>query len=271
MEIYELAKQSADFVKSQLGDIGDTAIILGSGLGGFAKKLSEVKSVSYEQIPNFPVSTVFGHEGKLISGLLGDSKVLVMQGRFHYYEGYSMEQVTFPVRVMALLGIKNLIITNAAGGVDTSFNPGDLMLITDHIKFFDSSPLRGKNDERFGERFCDMSEVYSKELLAVARKAAEEIGGVREGVYFYMPGPSFETPAEIRAIRVLGANAVGMSSVPEAIVSVHSGIKVLGISCISNMAAGVLDRKLSHQEVIDTGKMVAEKFEKLLCKIIENI
>lgn len=271
----ELCKQqqSADYIRERIGGVTpDIAVVLGSGLGGLAGSLKHTISISYDAIPHFPISTVPGHDGMLIYGEMSGKKILAMKGRFHFYEGYSMQQVTYPIRVMKLLGVEKLILTNAAGGVNTGFSPGDLMLISDHIKLFDDSPLRGKNDDAIGDRFPDMSSAYPVELRNIAKDAANYAGiALREGVYFYMPGPSFETPAEIRAIRTLGGDAVGMSTVPETISAVHAGIKVLAISCISNMAAGILPQPLTHAEVIETGACVAKNFVKLLENIIEKL
>lgn len=266
-------RQSAEYIRERLdGCRPELTVVLGSGLGGLADSLEHAVSIKYEEIPHFPVSTVPGHASELVFGNLGGKQVLAMKGRFHFYEGYSMREVTYPVRVMKFLGVGRLILTNASGGVNTGYAPGDLMLIRDHIKLFDDSPLRGKNDDALGVRFPDMSCTYSEALRTSAREAARQMGlPLQEGVYFYMPGPSFETPAEIRAIRTLGGDAVGMSTVPEAISARHAGLEVLGISCISNMAAGILPQPLTHDEVIETGARVAEKFVALLRAVIERI
>ena len=269
-EYLKKIKEAADFIASGTGDKPEIAIILGSGLGPLVNAVDEAVEISYGDIPGFPETTVTGHAGKLIYGILGGRRVLVMKGRFHYYEGYDISQVVFHIRVFKLLGIENLLVTNAAGGINTDFRPGDLMLITDHLSFFAPSPLRGRNMEEFGTRFPDMCCAYSKELLGTARKAAAEIGiPMKEGVYAFSQGPMFETPAEIKALRVLGADAVGMSTVPEVITARHSGMKVLGISCITNMAAGVLGRELNHQEVMDTAKLVEKRFTSLVEKTAE--
>ncbi len=272
MQQYEMAQKSADFISQYLKKTPETAVVLGSGLGGLADALKDAVQIPYGDIPHFPVSTVPGHDGQLIAGELSGKYILAMKGRFHYYEGYSMKEITYPVRVMQLLGVKNLIATNAAGGVNTAFSPGDLMLISDHIKLIYDSPLRGANDDRLGERFSDMSGAYSARLRKLAKAAAEQSGiDVKEGVYFYMAGPSFETPAEIRAIRALGADAVGMSTVPEVIAAAHAKMEVLGISCISNMAAGILPQPLTHAEVLKTGERVGKSFIGLLKAVIEKI
>jgi len=246
-------------------------MVLGSGLGILADEIEDAVEVNYSEIPNFPVSTVEGHDGKLIIGKLKNKYVMAMKGRFHYYEGYNMDVVSMPIRVMKLLGINNLLVTNAAGGINKDYEPGDLMIIKDHIKFFSDSPLRGKNMDEFGPRFNDMSNVYTEELRELAKEIAYGLDmNIREGVYAFMPGPSYETPAEIRMLSILGADAVGMSTVPEVIVAAHSGMKVLGISCITNMAAGILNQPLSHQEVMETAERVKESFGILVRTIIEK-
>lgn len=265
MDIYNRAESAAEFIKSKIADIPDTAIVLGSGLGAFGDSIETEIEIPYCDIPSFPAVTVAGHSGMFICGKAAGKRIIAMKGRFHAYEGHPMEDVTFYVRVFSLLGIKNLILTNAAGAINTSFEPGDLMLITDHLSFFCDSPLFGKNDERFGTRFPAMGEAYDKTLQSIAVEAAENCGiKLQKGVYVYSKGPMFETPAEIKALRILGADACGMSTVPEVIVAVHSGIKVLGISCLTNMAAGILDKPLCHEEVIETGKASEEKFRNLM-------
>ena len=223
-------------------------------------------------MPNFPISTVEGHEGRLVIGTLQGKTVVAMQGRFHYYEGYKMEEVTFPIRVMKLLGVKTLIVTNAAGAVNTSFKPGDLMIITDHINLSGNNPLIGKNLDLFGPRFPDMSNAYNKELRKIAKNVANSINiDIKEGVYAMMSGPTYETPAEIKMIRILGGDAVGMSTVPEVIVANHCGIKVVGISCLTNMAAGILEQPLNHEEVIETSNKVKNNFITLMKTLIKEI
>ena len=222
-------------------------------------------------MPNFPISTVEGHEGRLVIGTLQGKTVVAMQGRFHYYEGYKMEEVTFPIRVMKLLGVKTLIVTNAAGAVNTSFKPGDLMIITDHINLSGNNPLIGKNLDLFGPRFPDMSNAYNKELRKIAKNVANSINiDIKEGVYAMMSGPTYETPAEIKMIRTLGGDAVGMSTVPEVIVANHCGMKVVGISCITNMAAGILEQPLNHEEVIETSNQVKNNFIKLMETLVNS-
>jgi len=265
MDYIDVIRTSAGHITSRMGEIPDTAIVLGSGLGALGEKLLHSKQLPYAEIPNFPISTVLGHAGKLVCGVLNGKKLLCMSGRFHYYEGNDMASIAYYVRVMKVMGVKKLIITNAAGGINRSFTPGDLMLITDHIKFFDNSPLRGENIEEFGLRFNDMSTAYTPSLREVAKAAAKDMGiTLKEGVYAFMPGPSFETPAEIRALSVLGADAVGMSTVPEVITATHCGINVLGISCITNMAAGILDQPLSHAEVLETTARTHDVFTNCL-------
>lgn len=245
------------------------ALILGSGLGVLADEIMDAVKIPYAEIPHFPESTVAGHAGELIIGYLQNVCVVVMKGRFHFYEGYHQKQVTFPVRVMKGLGVENLIVTNAAGGVNPNFHAGDLMLITDHINLTGTNPLVGRNDKQFGPRFPDMSEVYHTNLRAIAKSAAKAEGiELQEGVYTAMSGPVYETPAEVRMVSVLGGDAVGMSTVPEVIVANHCGMHVLGISVISNMAAGIQKEKLSHQEVMDTTERVKSKFIQLIKKII---
>lgn len=247
-------------------------LILGSGLGVLAEKIENPVIIPYQDIPHFPVSTVAGHAGQLVIGLLAGKPVAAMQGRFHFYEGYSLAEVTFPVRVIKELGADILFLTNAAGGVNRSFRAGDLMLIRDHINLMMRNPLRGKNDPELGPRFPDMSAAYSPALREMARKVAGEEGiDLKTGVYCGLTGPTYETPAEVRMLSFLGADAVGMSTVPEAIVAAHAGMQVIGISCITNMAAGILPQKLSHDEVIETTERVKETFKRLVKGILQNI
>jgi len=263
-------KQTAEQVRSKIGAKPRIAIVLGSGLGNLSDYMSNRIELPFEDIPNFPRTTVPGHEGKLIFGELGGAEIVAMKGRFHYYEGWNMEEIVFPLRMFKLLGVENLILTNAAGGINTQFRPGDLMLIKDHIGFLAENPLRGANIDEFGPRFPDMSQVYDREIIEIAAECAMKLHcEIRRGVYAYAKGPSFETPAEIRAFRLLGADAVGMSTVPEAIAARHMGMRILGISCITNMAAGVLDQALNHEEVIKTGKSVEEKFSTLVNEIVK--
>ncbi|WDV47921.1 purine-nucleoside phosphorylase [Clostridiaceae bacterium M8S5] len=266
-------KKSLEYIQKQIGDFKpEVGLILGSGLGILADEIKNKIEIGYDDIPEFPKSTVHGHKGQLVLGELEGKKVIAMQGRFHYYEGYKMTDVTMPVRVMKLLGVDKLMITNAAGGVNKEFKPGDLMLITDHINFGFDNPLMGKNMEEFGPRFPDMSHAYNPELIAIARKSAKNISlDLQEGVYMFFTGPTYETPAEIRMARILGADAVGMSTVPEVIAAVHSDMKVIGISCITNMAAGILDQPLNHEEVIETTQRVKSRFIAFAKEILKNI
>lgn len=268
----EVIRKAAGYITARIGDIPKTALVLGSGLGEFGESLTEKTEIPYVQIPGFPTSTVPGHAGKLIYGCLEGKPLLCLSGRFHFYEGYEMKDVAFYVQVLKTLGVEQLILTNAVGGINTDFSPGDLMLITDHIKFFDTTPLRGKNVEELGPRFFDMSHAYTPSLAQTARTAAKESGiELREGVYAFMPGPCFETPAEIRMLRTLGADAVGMSTVPEVIAAAHCGLKVLGISCVTNMAAGILNQPLSHEEVVETADSVKETFETLVKAVLRKL
>ncbi|SDM79103.1 purine-nucleoside phosphorylase [Fictibacillus solisalsi] len=263
---------AADFIQNKLSSQPEIGLILGSGLGILADEIQNAVVLPYSDIPEFPVSTVEGHAGQLVIGELEGKQVIAMQGRFHYYEGYSLGKVTFPVRVMKELGVSSVIVTNAAGGINTSFQAGDLMLITDHINNLGDNPLIGPNDSSFGVRFPDMSDAYTPELQNTARQAASSLGiSLKEGVYVANSGPSYETPAEIRMLRILGGDAVGMSTVPEVIVARHSGMKVLGLSCISNMAAGILDQPLTHDEVMETTERVKSNFLGLVKGIVKTI
>lgn len=269
--MYEKAKKSAQYIAELSKVKPEIGLILGSGLGILADEIENAIAIPYSEIPDFPTSTVQGHAGQLVIGQLSGKTVVAMQGRFHFYEGYSMETVTFPVRVMKLLGVEKLIVTNAAGGVNESFSPGDLMLITDHINFM-GNPLIGRNDERFGPRFPDMSTAYDRAFQELARKvAAEQNISIQEGVYFGLTGPTYETPAEVRMVRTLGGDAVGMSTVPEVIVANHCSMRVLGISCITNMAAGILDQPLDHGEVIETTEKVKNTFLRYVKELIHNL
>ena len=259
-------QESADFIRSKIGTFSPkVAMVLGSGLGFMGDAVEEAVAVSYRDIPHFKVSTAPGHKGQLVFGTLGGQKVAVMQGRMHHYEGYSYEEVSYAVRVLHLLGADTLIVTNAAGCVHTGWQAGDLMLITDHIKLFSQSPLRGENLPEFGVRFPDASKLYTPRLQELARQTAQEQGlTLREGVYFYCYGPQYETPAEVRAARILGGDAVGMSTAPEVIVAGHCGMQVLGFTLCSNMAAGILDQPLSEREVLDAAEAAREKFSGLI-------
>ena len=270
--LYERAEHASRIIRSRISVEPRIAIVLGSGLGGFADDFADAVAIPYEDIPGFVRSTAQGHAGRLVIGNVDSIPVLAMQGRVHYYEGYSLEEVTFPIRVFNLLGIKTLVLTNAAGGINVQLTQGALMMISDHVNLMGVNPLRGPNDERFGPRFPDMSAVYSPQLqeLVVAEAKAINVE-VRRGIYGALSGPSYETPAEIHLLRNLGADAVGMSTVPEAIVARHMGIEVLGISCITNMAAGISDEPISHEEVMATGDRVRATFTELLQRVIGAI
>ena len=282
---YEKALEAAEFIRKQYDKEIKIALVLGSGLGAFAETLANAVRIPYEEIPHFARSTVEGHAGQLVLGEVSGVSVAVQQGRFHFYEGYEMEQVIFPIRVFGLLGIKTVILTNAAGSVRTGFKPGNLMLLRDHINLMGVNPLRGTNDERFGPRFPDMTEVYDKTLQEIAYDESKAIAKERfesgvekeltsfmwRGVYCALSGPTYETPSEIRMYRLLGAGAVGMSTVPEALAARHQGMKVLGISCITNLAAGMSDEPINHAEVMETGARVAGIFKELLIRIIQKI
>ena len=275
--IYEKATDAANFIKSQYKPTHrqkqlEVALVLGSGLGAFANEIENRIAIPYEAIPNFVRSTVEGHAGQLILGEISGIPVIVQQGRFHYYEGYSLEEVTFPMRVFGLLGVKTVVLTNAAGSINTDFKPGTLMVITDHINLIGTNPLRGRNDERFGPRFPDMTEVYSLELQDMMMEEARAINTIlRRGVYCALSGPSYETPAEIRMLRSLGADVVGMSTVPEAIVARHQNMKVAAVSCVSNLAAGIGEEKINHEEVMEAGVKVAQLFKELLKRVVTRI
>jgi purine-nucleoside phosphorylase len=246
-------------------------LVLGSGLGAFAQTLEGAVAIPYREIPHFPVSTAIGHAGELVVGTSGGVPVAVMAGRVHYYEGYSMQQVVFPVRVLGRFGVKTIILTNAAGSVNVSFKPGELMVIDDHINYMGGHPLVGPNDEQLGPRFYDMSEAYDPRLREIAEKACAKAGvPVRHGVYVAFTGPSYETPAEIRMARTMGADAVGMSTVPEVLAARHMGIRVVGISCITNMGAGILKQKLDHREVLEVGEKVKAGLMNVLGRIIQD-
>lgn len=282
---YQKAAEAAEYFKTITSTSPKTAIVLGSGLGAFADSLENAVSIPYEDIPGFARSTVQGHAGKLVFGEIEGKQIVVQSGRFHFYEGYDMEQVMLPVRSLGLFGVENFIFTNAAGSLEPDMTPGSLMILSDHINMMGVNPLRGPNDDRFGPRFPEMSEVYDREFQTVAEHAANEISHERyekdidakrkdfihRGVYCALSGPTYETPAEIRLYRSLGADAVGMSTVPEAIAARHMGKRVLGISCITNLAAGLSTGPIDHSEVMETGAAVAEIFKELLRRIIVKI
>ncbi len=269
--VYEQAREAANYIKEQGVNEVEVGLILGSGLGELADEITERIVIPYTDIPSFPISTVDGHKGQLVYGMLGGKKVLALQGRFHYYEGYSMDTVTFPVRVMSALDTESLIVTNAAGGVNESFTPGDLMLITDHINFFGTNPLIGQNDPKFGPRFPDLSVAYDTEYRQHAEEVAEELEiDLKQGVYFGMTGPTYETPTEIKMIRTLGGDSVGMSTVPEVIVARHAGIRVVGISAITNYAAG-MGKELNHEDVIEVSAQIRVTFKEFITNLLEKI
>jgi len=265
----EKIKETANFLKERMHTNPETAIILGTGLGNLANEITEKYEIKYQDIPNFPVSTVEGHSGKLIFGKLGNKDIMAMQGRFHYYEGYSMKEVTFPVRVMKELGIKTLFVSNASGGTNASFEIGDLMIITDHINYFPEHPLRGKN--LYGDRFPDMSEAYSKDLINKALAIAEEKGiKVQQGVYIGTQGPTFETPAEYKLFHILGADAVGMSTVPEVIVANHAGIRCFGISIITDLGVEGKIVEVSHEDVQIAADAAQPKMTTIMRELINR-
>ena len=272
MDYYAQCEGAAGLLRERIGAIPDVAVVLGSGLGDFADGLTEAVSTPYTDIPNWPASAVIGHAGKLVVGNLVGRRVAALSGRAHFYEGHPLRTVTFATRVLGLLGVRQIILTNAAGGINLGFEPGTLMVIDDHINLLGSNPLIGENENRFGVRFPDMTEVYSRRLRLIADEAAEARGvAVAHGIYVAVHGPSYETPAEIRFLRTIGADAVGMSTVPEALAARHMGIEVLGLSCITNPAAGVLPEPLQHAEVMEVARRVKGEFSSLLEGIIERL
>ena len=270
--LYEQTSEAAQFIEKRTRLRPTIGLVLGSGLGGVASRLENAIAIPYEEIPYFPSSTAPGHSGRLVLGTVDGIPLAVMQGRVHGYEGYSSAQVAFPTRVLGRLGIRTLILTNAAGGIRTSFHEGQLVLISDHINLTGHNSAMGPNDERLGVRFFDMGDAYSRRLRALAHSAAKAEGlALEEGVYLSVPGPSYETPAEIRAFRTLGADLVGMSTVLETIAARHMGVEVLGISCVTNMAAGIKPQPLSAEEVLEVGRRVEQQFTRLLSRIIKAI
>jgi purine-nucleoside phosphorylase len=271
-DLFARADRAAKFVLARTKLRPRIAVVLGSGLGAFAGELSDATRLDYRRIPGFPVSTVEGHAGQLAVGRTSGVPIAALAGRLHYYEGYAMDEVTFPVRVLGRMGIRALILTNAAGGISPTYTCGALVLIRDHLNLQGTNPLIGHNDSRFGLRFQDMTHAYSERLLRVAREEGDRQGlTLQDGVYAAVTGPSFETPAEIRALRALGADLVGMSTVPEVIVARQMGMEVLGISCVTNLAAGILDQPLSHEEVLETGERVGDEFTALLRSLVPRI
>lgn len=275
-DLFPRAEQAAKFILSRARvparEAPRIGLVLGSGLGGFAQELARATAVEYRRIPGFPVSTVEGHAGRTVIGQVGSVRVAALDGRLHYYEGYSMDEVTFPLRVLGRMGVRAIIITNAAGGISPDYAQGALVLIRDHMNFQGTNPLIGHNDSRFGLRFPDMTHAYSGRLRRITREEAQRQGiPLPEGVYAAVTGPSFETPAEIRALRTLGADLVGMSTVPEVIVARQMGIEVLAISCVTNLAAGILDQPITHEEVLETGARVRGQLSVLLTGVIPRI
>lgn len=269
---FEQVQAAAEYIASKMKVKPTIGLVLGSGLGSLADQIEEKIVLPYDTIPFFPKSTVVGHAGNLVCGFLEGKPVVALQGRVHFYEGFSMQTVTFSIRVMQMLGVSQLIVTNAAGGVNTTFNPGTLMLINDHINFMGTSPLIGENIAEFGTRFPDMTYAYTPELRAIAKEVAADLAiPIREGVYIGFSGPAYETPAEVKFARIMGGDAVGMSTVPEVIVASHAQMKVIGISCITNMAAGVTKESLDHSEVMEVANRVHEQFVQLVRGIIAKI
>ncbi|RQO30853.1 purine-nucleoside phosphorylase [Taibaiella sp. KBW10] len=269
---FEQIQETADYIKSKVAALPSYGVILGSGLGGLTEAVNIQSELSYNTIPNFPQSTVEGHAGKLIFGTIGDKQVVMMAGRFHYYEGYNMQEVTFPVRVMKALGVETLFVSNAAGGMNRDFKIGDIMFIKDHINLFPEHPLRGKNDTRLGTRFPDMSEPYSYEMIAKAKVLAAEAGiEVKEGVYIGLQGPTFETRAEYKWLDVIGGDAVGMSTVPEVIVAIHGGMKVFAASIITDLGIREELNTITHEEVLEAANIAAPKLAKIVSELIKSL
>lgn len=261
--------ESADYIRRRIGNGVDIAMILGSGLGDFAESLTDKVVIPYHEIPHFPVSTVSYQKGELIAGTLSGRRIICMNGRFHFYEGYEMWQTAYPIGVFKLLGVKKLLITNAAGGISGQYRLGDLVCVRDHIKMTFDSPVRGENIPEFGNRFFDMQNAYDKTLCTLAHRTADQLGiALKDGIYGYMPGPQFETPAEIQMLRSVGATLVGMSTVAEVIFAAQCQIKVLCISCVTNMAAGITAAAITEKEVVDTGLFIAERFGRLMTEIV---
>jgi purine-nucleoside phosphorylase len=270
--LYERAEHAARIVRARVNQEPRVAVVLGSGLGGFADDFEEAVAIPYGEIPGFVPSTAQGHAGRLVVGKVGQVPILAMQGRVHYYEGYTLEEVTFPIRTFKLLGIKTIVLTNAAGGINVELSQGALMVISDHLNLMGVNPLRGPNDERFGPRFPDMSTVYSPSLQEIVIEESRAMGvEVRRGIYAALSGPNYETPAEIHLLRNCGADAVGMSTVPEAIIARQMDMEVLGISCITNMAAGISDEPINHDEVMETGNRVRSTFTQLLRRVVDRL
>jgi purine-nucleoside phosphorylase len=267
--LWKQSEEAAAVLRAVIADFPRVAIVLGSGLGAFADRLQDPVSIDYNRIPHFPIPSVAGHRGRLVVGRSGKSSVAVLQGRFHYYEGHDLATVTLPIRVLRRLGVETVILTAATGGIAANLAPGSLVCVSDHLNLIGLNPLRGPNDDRLGGRFPDLSEVYSRRLRGAAHEEADRLGvPLHSGVYAAMAGPSYETPAEIRMLRTLGADVVGMSTVPEAIVARHEGMNVLAIAVVSNFAAGISDQPISHEEVVAAGKAVGPKLAALLEAIV---
>ncbi len=265
-------KESAEYIKSCLTAVPEICVILGTGLGDVADMIENPKIIPYGDVPNMPVSTVKGHKGQFVTGKFNDRNIIIMQGRVHFYEGYSMKELMLPVQIMKAIGVKTLIITNASGGINESYSPGDIVIIEDHIKFDLDSPLRGENPDELGERFFDMTQAYTPRLKEIARKAMKELSiPIKSGVYAYMGGPQFETPAEIRMLRLLGVDLAGMSTVPEVITAVHCGMDVLGLSCVTNMAAGMENGGLNKEVIEKAEEDIRENLKNLIVKVVDSI
>ncbi len=269
---YQKILEAKDYLSPKLKEIPKIGMILGSGLGNLVDQMQDSIEIPFSKIPYFKTTSAVGHSGVIVAGYLNDAYVIALKGRYHYYEGHTLSEVTFPVRVLKLLGVETLIITNSCGAVNKDFNPGELMLITDHLNLTGNNPLIGDNIDELGPRFPDASEIYTKSLRTIALKEAEKLNiKLNEGVYAWWTGPSYETPAEIKMIRTLGADAVGMSTVPESLVASHMNMQVLGISCLTNMASGILDQKLTHDEVIEVAGKANQAFSKLIQEIIKQL
>jgi purine-nucleoside phosphorylase len=272
LDLFECANEAAVAIRDAVADPPTVAVVLGSGLGTLAERLEDAVVIPYGHIPHFTSATVPGHHGNLLAGAFGPARLWILQGRFHAYEGHDLEEVTFPVRVLRRLGVSTLILTAATGGINTALKPGDLVCLTDHLNLTGANPLHGPNDERLGTRFPDMTQVYSPALRAIAREEAGRLGlGLAPGVYACMPGPSYETPAEIRMLRTLGADVVGMSTVPEGIVARHAGMDVLAFALVTNMAAGVLDQPITHEEVLEAGREAAPRLGRLIEAVVRRL
>ncbi|CDM68592.1 Purine nucleoside phosphorylase 1 [Clostridium bornimense] len=268
----EIIKESVEYIKSKINSTPSIALILGSGLGDIAEEVEDAIYIDYKDVPHMPISKVVGHKGRFVIGKLSGKDVIMMQGRFHYYEGHNPEIIALPIYIMKLLGVNDIVITNAAGGVNTTFNAGDLMIISDQINGAGVNPLIGENNDELGPRFPDMSKIYNDRLIDVTEKCGKKLNlELKKGVYYMTSGPCYETPAEIKMIRILGGDAVGMSTAPEAMVANYCGMNILGISCITNMAAGVLNQPLNHEEVIETSNNVKKDFIALIKEIIKEV